>query len=140
MPRSGEVEVRYVQATGGPVATTVAAADPRMIRGLLHPEFSSAAQYADSIDTEDYSGSVAMVLHMYLYGGDFKDHRPRHLRPRGRGNERGRRGRTEPAERTYDWTRHSMRTRRRERRRVLEAICSAAASRTARRPRPSVRR
>jgi len=39
----------------------------------LHPEFSSAGQYADSIDTEDYSGRVAMVLHMYLYGGDFKD-------------------------------------------------------------------
>ncbi|KXF51998.1 hypothetical protein AXA44_47885 [Rhodococcus sp. SC4] len=39
----------------------------------LHPEFSSAQQYSDSIDTEDYSGRVAMVLHMYLYGGDFKD-------------------------------------------------------------------
>ena len=39
----------------------------------LHPEFSSAGQYADSIDTEDYSGRVAMVLHMYLYGGDFQD-------------------------------------------------------------------
>ncbi|WP_143048781.1 hypothetical protein [Rhodococcus jostii] len=38
----------------------------------LHPEFFSAGQYADSIDTEDYSGRVAMVLHMYLYGGDFK--------------------------------------------------------------------
>ena len=39
----------------------------------LHPEFSSAQQYADSIDTEDYSGRVAMVLHMYLYGGDLQD-------------------------------------------------------------------
>ncbi|WP_346772539.1 TnsA-like heteromeric transposase endonuclease subunit [Rhodococcus rhodochrous] len=35
MPRSGEVEVRYVQGNGGPVATTVAAADPlRIVRGL----------------------------------------------------------------------------------------------------------
>ncbi|MGV9948986.1 TnsA-like heteromeric transposase endonuclease subunit [Rhodococcus aetherivorans] len=34
MPRTSEVEVRYVQDTGAPVATTIAAVDPRrMIRG-----------------------------------------------------------------------------------------------------------
>ncbi|QHE72923.1 hypothetical protein GFS60_06572 (plasmid) [Rhodococcus sp. WAY2] len=35
MPRTSEVEVRYVQDDGGPVATTVAAVDPyQVVHGL----------------------------------------------------------------------------------------------------------